>query len=131
MQHLSINPLVADLSNMCDAVQLTQCMLKQTDNYVTVGEVFMMMSDESLAELLSIVDRATSLDDRSSYKQLVILVLLLARGEGIGSIVDHDLPQHIGQLALLATYEAKSRMGIVTINRDHMTIGDPCISLTQ
>lgn len=122
-QSLSINPLVADLTDMCEAVQMVQCMLKQT-NYVTVGEVFMMISDETLAELLSIVDNVVLSGERDSYKQLVILALLLAKGEGGDQVLETDLYQMIGRLSLLATFEAKRRMGLCEINHDKMSIVD-------
>lgn len=123
-QSLNINPLVADLTEMCEAVQMVQCMLKQT-NYVTTGEVFMMMSDETLAELLTIIDGVVTTGERDAYKQLVILVLLLSKGEGNDQVHERDLYQMIGRLSLLASFEAKHRMGTCEINHDRMSVVDP------
>lgn len=123
-QSLSINPLLADLTEMCESVQMVQCMLKQT-SYVTTGEVFMMMSDETLAELLTIVDSVVTSGERESYKQLVILVLLLSKGEGHDQVCECDLYQMIGRLSLLASFEAKHRMGSCEINHARMSVVDP------
>jgi hypothetical protein len=99
----------------------------QKKTYMSLGEFFSKLSDNSVAELQVLAERG--FDDADNIKnldmqQVMILSLLLAGAEGTQNFDIRIIQKQMSMLLSLITFESLARKGLVRVYHENFTLGD-------
>lgn len=117
---------IAQAEWLCPTIRLTALDL-QKNPYISVGEWFQKLNDNSLRELQEIAENAfenPDHPDNEDIEQMMILAMMLASAEGTDDIGNMEhMKKQLSKIVMLVTLVSLERKGLVRIWYENMTLG--------
>jgi hypothetical protein len=117
---------IANAEWLCPTIRLTALDLQKCP-YISVGDWFKKLNDNSLRELQQIAENTfdnPDAPDGEDLEQMMILAMMLASAEGTDDIGNMDhMKKQLSKIIMLITLVCLERKGLVRIWYENMTLG--------
>lgn len=116
---------VAQAEWLCPTIRLTALDL-QKNPYISVGEWFQKLNDNSLREIQEIAERVAENPDPESeeLEQIMILAMMLSSAEGTDDLGNMPhMQKQLSKIIMLITLVSLERKGLVRLWYENMTLG--------
>lgn len=110
---------------LCPTIRLTALDLQKTP-YISLGDWFKNLSDNSLKEIQEIAEATYEDPDGESehLEQMMILAMMLASAEGTDDLGNMEhMKTQLGKLLMLITVVSLERKGLVKVWYENLTLG--------
>lgn len=129
---VNLNQLI-DNTSCSSTARILALTLKQSNGYLTIGELLKKIPDEFL-KLVSDIESADEERRNKIYMELMEVMLVLNHAEG-GTIKESDIAQLINSTLVLVVMESLSRRGFVDMQYQNASLTDrldaPLAAVTQ
>jgi len=114
--------LIAEDKGLLDVTRQLAKRLIQVD-YMTVGEFFQYLPDESLKVLLHGSEMTD--ENPNMLDDILLIAMMLAGAEGASEIKDeHDAMKAVAQFTSFVALESLFRKGLIKLYRENMSFSD-------